>query len=113
MSVYCPYVSSCLYFVFKYVATIVGSCWSYYIPHCFGSVPSDFAPTHVTVVELNWVVLTWSGGDVDAVSGASSDCSPPCFFKIYQGDISFAPVFYCVQHNGPVFLSRKTCHSEA
>src|SRR6266702_7979619 len=111
MSVNCSYVSSCLYFIFEYVATIIWSCWSYYVPHCFRCVPSDFAPTHVNVVELNWVVLTGSSGDVDEISGTSSDRSPPSFFEVDQGNVSFSSVFYRVWCEGPTFSGCEARHS--
>src|SRR6266702_1992335 len=82
LSVSCSYISGCLYFVFEYVTTVVRSCWLDHVPHCLWCVPSDFTPAHVGVIKLNWVVLTWSCRDVDEVSGASSDCSPPSCFEV-------------------------------
>src|SRR6266702_5556717 len=61
---------------------------------------------------LLWVVLTWSCGDVDEIAGAPSDCSPPCCFEIYEGNVSFSSVFYCVWREGPTFSSRNTRHNE-
>src|SRR6266702_1867605 len=81
-SVYCPYIPGCLSFVFEYVTTVVGSCWLDHVPHCFRCVPSDFAPTHLGMVELNWVISTWSSQDINEVSGTSSNCPPPGFFEI-------------------------------
>src|SRR6266702_4062726 len=82
LSVYCSYISRCLYFIFEYVTAIIRSCWSNYVPHCFGCIPSDFTSAHVDVIELNWVVLTWSCRDVDEVSGASSNRPPPSCFAV-------------------------------
>src|SRR6266702_2356744 len=113
MSVYGSYVSCRLYLVFKYVTTIVGSCGSDYVPHCFWCVPSDFAPTHVYVVELNWVVLTRSCGYVNEIPGASSDCSPPVFFEIYERNVTISSVFNGIWCEGPAFLSRKARHSDS
>src|SRR6266702_8022321 len=111
MPIYCSYISGGLYFVFEYVAMIIRHCWSDYVPHCFWCIPSDFAPTHVGVIKLNWVVLTRSRGDVDKVSGASSDCSPPGCFEIYKRNVSLSSVFYGVWRKGPAFSSCKACHS--
>ena len=107
------HVSLCLYFVFKYVATIVGSCRSDYIPHCFWCVPSDFAPTHISVVELNWIVLTRSCGDIDKISSVSVDCSPPSCFEIYERDIALSSFFYGIWREGPAFSSRNARHNES
>ena len=75
-------VSSCSYFVFEYVTPIIWSCWSDDVPQVLGCVPSNFAPTHVDVIELNWVVLTRSCGYVDEIPRASSDGPPPSFLEI-------------------------------
>ena len=64
------------------------------------------------MVELNWVVLTWSCRDIDEVSGVSSNCSPPGFFEVYQGNVPFSPFFYSIWHKGPVFSSCKVRHDE-
>jgi len=75
-------VSSCPYFVFEYVAPIVWSCWPDDVPQVLGCVPSDFAPTQVDVIELNWVILTRSRGYVDEIPCASSNGSPPSFLEV-------------------------------
>src|SRR6266702_909379 len=93
LSVYRSHLSCCLYFVFKDVTTVVWSCWSFDVPPIERCVPSNLCPTHEVVVELNWVVLRWSSWDVDKVPGASSDGSPPCFFKVYEGYVSFPSFF--------------------
>ena len=110
MSVEGSDVPSCPYFVFEYVAPIVWSCWSDDVPQVLGCVPSDFAPTQVDVIELNWVVLAGSCGYVDKVSRASSDSSPPCFFEIDEWYVSFSSIFDCVWRKGPAFSSRKARH---
>ena len=64
------------------------------------------------MVELNWVVLARSCGDIDEVSGASSNCPPPGCFEVYKRDVSFSSVFYRIWREGPVFSSRNARHNE-
>ncbi len=64
------------------------------------------------MIELNWVVLTWSCRYVDEVSSASSDRPPPGFFEIDQGNVSFSSFLYQVGREGPTFSGCKAHHNE-
>ncbi len=64
------------------------------------------------MVELNWVVLIWSCGNVDEIPSAPSNCPPPGCFKVDKGDVSFSSFFYNVWHKGPAFPGGKACHNE-
>src|SRR6266702_4017737 len=92
LSINGSYLPCCPYFVFKYITPIIGSCWSYYFPQSFWCVPRNFCPTHIVMVELNWVILRWSCGNVDEVSRIFTYCSPPGFLEVYQRYVSFSSI---------------------
>jgi len=68
------------YFVFKYIAPVFISSWPCDVPALMEYAPSNFAPTEVGEVELNWIISGGSCRDVYVVSCTSSDGSPPSFF---------------------------------
>ncbi len=93
LSVYLSYLPCGSYLVFKYIAPIVQSCWSFNIPPVLRGIPSDFSPTHEVVIELNQIILRWSCGDVNEIPRASSDCPPPGCFEIYKRYVSSSSFF--------------------
>ncbi len=99
-----------LYLVFEDITVIVRFCGSFDIPQVFWAVPCNFAPIHIYVVELNWVVLQWSYRDIDEIPCASSNSSPPGFFKVNEGYILFSSIFNSVGHKHPMFSSCKAHH---
>jgi len=101
-----------LYFVFEDVAMVVGSCGSYNIPQVFWGIPHNFAPTHIDMVELNWIVLCWSCRDIDKIPCASSDGSPPRFFEVNKGYVAIPSFFYSVGCKSPAFSGCKVHHNE-
>ncbi len=113
MSVDWSYLPCCLYFIFKDVTPIVGSCWSRYVSPIVRCVPSNFGPAHKVVVELNWVILRWSCGDIDKIPCASVDCSPPCCFEIYEGYVLFSSLFDVVGCEDPMFSGGNVRHGES
>ncbi len=64
------------------------------------------------MIELNWVVLTWSCRDVDEVPSASLNCSPPGCFEVYYRNISFPSFFDGVWREGPTLSGGDARHNE-
>ncbi len=103
-------VSVVNYFVVEYIALIFVSCWSRDVPVLVVYAPRNLTPTKVREVELNGVIPGGSCGYVYVVARASSDGSPPCFFKIPCGDVVMSSAFYRVGLKHPMILGSETRH---
>src|SRR6266702_587819 len=93
LPVYWPYLSGRSYFVFKDVATVVWSHGPIDVPPLQRGIPGNLRPTHEVVVKLNGVILRWPSWDIDEISCASSDGSPPCLLEVYERYVSFSSLF--------------------
>ena len=98
------------YFVLEYVAPILVSCWSCNIPTLMECAPNSFTPAEVGKVELNRVVSGGSCRYVYVVARASSDGSPPGFFKISCGDVAMSSAFNGVGLKHPMISGSEMRH---